>query len=189
MWAHASRASDNDLQLLQHSGSTFVSTASTELQMGHRLPLAHQNRANKLRRCTSIGIKEMRLGLQAARAIRNRHFHARGLEPAKVRPLVEDAFNLGTIYGARAIGMGDMIGCIEENKRADLVIFDCTTPSMLCGASHSPIALIMLHSGPRDVQHVIVDGIFRKKDGVLHLPKWKNWQKVFLGPVKCNERM
>lgn len=192
LWAHASRASDCDIRLLQKSGSSFVSTAGTELQMGHGLPLAYQERAEGIRKHTGVGIDchsnvscsipgEIRLGLQATRGSRNGLFHLEGLEPSTTRPSIEDAFNLGTLYGARAIGMSDRIGSIEVGKLADLVIFDTTSPSMVCGAQHNPLAAILLHSSPRDIEYVIVDGAFRKKGGKLVASKLDELAKSTTG--------
>lgn len=80
---------------------------------------------------------------------------------------MEEAFNLGTIQGARAIGMSSKIGSIAEGKIADLVILDATSPALVCAAQHDPVAAIVLHSSPADVDMVIVDGIVRKREGKL----------------------
>ena len=63
--------------------------------------------------------------------------------------------------------MEDQLGSIAEGKLADLVIFDANTPSMVCAGVHDPVAAIILHSSPKDVDTVIVDGIIRKQDGRL----------------------
>lgn len=63
--------------------------------------------------------------------------------------------------------MGDRIGSIAEGKHADLVIFDASSPSMVCAAIHDPVAAIILHSSPSDIDTVIVDGIIRKQHGKL----------------------
>jgi cytosine/adenosine deaminase-related metal-dependent hydrolase len=91
----------------------------------------------------------------------------KGKTPLTVGPTVEEAFNLCTILGARALKQGDKIGSIAEGKLADLVIFDANSPAMVCATVHDPVAAIVLHSSPADVETVIVDGIVRKKDARL----------------------
>jgi adenine deaminase len=80
---------------------------------------------------------------------------------------VEEAFNLATIRGARAAKMGDKTGTITEGKQADLVIFSGTSPGMVAGAQHDPVAAVILHSNPGDIEYVIVDGVLRKSAGKL----------------------
>ena len=63
--------------------------------------------------------------------------------------------------------MSDKVGSIAEGKLADLAIFDANTPSMVCAGVHDPVAAIILHSSPADIETVIVDGIVRKQNGKL----------------------
>lgn len=109
----------------------------------------------------------MRLILQYARGTRNQKLLDGGRTPKTVGYSVEEVFNLGTINGARAIGMGDELGKLEVGRRADIVIWDGLSPGMLCAAEQDPVAAIVLHSSPRDVDTVIVDGLIRKQDGKL----------------------
>jgi hypothetical protein len=88
-------------------------------------------------------------------------------EPLPESLNVEAAFNLATIKGAEAVNMSGEIGRIAENFKADLTIFDALSPSMVGAAQHDPVAAIILHSSPADIETVIVDGIVRKKDGRL----------------------
>jgi 5-methylthioadenosine/S-adenosylhomocysteine deaminase len=77
------------------------------------------------------------------------------MDPA-VLPAYE-ALELGTIGGARALGMEDEIGSLEVGKKADLVVVDL-------GRAHMrPINnlvnnLIYCASAARDVETVVVDG-------------------------------
>lgn len=114
---------------------------------------------------------------------------------------VEEAFNLGTIQGARAVHMEDRIGSIAVGKIADLVIFDATSVAMVCAAQHDPVAAIVLHSSIADVDSVIVDGNFRKRNGRLlpvHLDdvgrsiadkETLEWKEVAKALVKGRERI
>ena len=68
----------------------------------------------------------------------------------------ETALELGTIGGAAALGMGDLIGSIEPGKAADLVLFD--TRRAEWGALHNPINSLVYNADGRSVHTVIVDG-------------------------------
>jgi 5-methylthioadenosine/S-adenosylhomocysteine deaminase len=61
-----------------------------------------------------------------------------------------------TIEGARAVGMGDVIGSIEVGKRADLVLLDLDAPHLV--PVNDVHALIVFAAGRGDVCDVYVDG-------------------------------
>lgn len=68
----------------------------------------------------------------------------------------ETALELGTICGAAALGMDDVIGSIEPGKAADLVLFD--TRRAEWGALHNPVNSLVYNADGRSVHTVIVDG-------------------------------
>ncbi|MGH7271402.1 MAG: amidohydrolase family protein [Polyangiaceae bacterium] len=73
------------------------------------------------------------------------------------------ALKLATIDGARALGLGEAIGSIEQGKRADLVVV------RIDGAHAEPggdvFSRLVYACGARDVRHVLVDGEIVVKDG------------------------
>ncbi|KAK6355496.1 hypothetical protein TWF696_004593 [Orbilia brochopaga] len=173
--SHGNQMSDGEAELLKKHGMSISSTPMTELQMGHGMPMAYDPR---LSACASLGIDchssgagdmitQMRVGLQAERGAFNQKYVDEGKNPWTCKQTVEEAFNLGTIKGARACNMEDQIGSIAEGKLADLVIFDGESPGMVCAAGKNPVAAIVMHSSVRDIETVIVDGIVRKKSGKL----------------------
>lgn len=177
--SHATPLNDSDAKKLQKVGAAISSTPDTELQMGHGWPVCFQENARSI---SSLGIDchsnntgsivaQMKVGLQAERARRNDRILEAGKIPARAQVSAQDAFQLGTIGGARAIKMGDQIGSLEEGKIADLVIWDTLSPAMICAAEENPIGAIILHSAPSDIDAVIVDGQFRKRDGRLRATK------------------
>lgn len=182
--SHATPLNDSDAQKLQRVGASIASTPDTELQMGHGWPVCFQENARSI---SSLGIDchsnntgsivaQMKVGLQAERARRNGRVHEAGKIPAKVQVSAQDAFQLGTIGGARAIKMSDQIGSLEEGKIADLVIWDTLSPAMICAAEEDPIGAIILHSAPSDIDAVIVDGQFRKRIGQLVTTKLDQYE-------------
>ncbi|TVY44940.1 5'-deoxyadenosine deaminase, partial [Lachnellula occidentalis] len=173
LFSHGSNMDPDEAALLLKANSHVSVTPSTELQMSHGEPVAFQSKLGIQSHC-SLGIDchsnntasipgEMRLLLQSARGIYNQPFLNQGKVPAKVFKTVEEAFNLGTINGARAIGMEGRIGSLAVGKLADIVVFDASSPSMVCGAQHDPVAAVVLHSSPGDIEMVVVDGVVRKQ--------------------------
>lgn len=67
-----------------------------------------------------------------------------------------EAFELGTIGGARALRMDDRIGSLEVGKLADVVVFDGTGPTL--ANVHDPYQAIVFVAGSREVSEVWVGG-------------------------------
>ena len=73
---------------------------------------------------------------------------------------------LATIEGARAVGMGDVVGSIEPGKAADLVLVD--TRSLDMGPpGDDPSALLVYSANPQNVAATMVAGRWAKRDGRL----------------------
>jgi cytosine/adenosine deaminase-related metal-dependent hydrolase len=129
--SHAANATSEEADQLVKSGAHVSSTPSTELQMSLGIPVCFRSDLHSI---SSLGIDchsvvsadipgQMRLALQNARGIRNQAILDTGKTPRSIKFTVEQAFNLGTIKGARAVGMESEIGSLEEGKLADIVVF------------------------------------------------------------------
>ncbi|KAH8662162.1 amidohydrolase [Xylariales sp. PMI_506] len=172
--SHANWPQDGDGDLYRESGACVSTTPNTELQMGWQ-PVAlhadHYDNASIGVDCHSCGApgipEQMRLLLQAARGARGAELAARGLWSLRTGYDAERVFNLGTLGGARACGLAGQVGSLREGMAADLVVFDTETPGMLAAAAEDPVAAIVLHSHPSDIDLVIIDGIVRKQGGKL----------------------
>jgi 5-methylthioadenosine/S-adenosylhomocysteine deaminase len=72
-----------------------------------------------------------------------------------VLPAVE-LVRMATINGARALQLDHLIGSLEVGKRADIIILDADSPSLIPNFDpHTTIATCVTRA---DVRHVIVDG-------------------------------
>ena len=130
----------------------------------------------------------MRLGLQLTRQNDNQPYLDQGKFPAKLKRTVEEAFNLGTIMGARAANLGDQIGSLAEGKLADITIFATDSPSMTCAVDHDPLVAVVRHSSIRDIDTVIVNGVVRKYDGNLTPIRLEGGRNLFWKNVAAELR-
>jgi 5-methylthioadenosine/S-adenosylhomocysteine deaminase len=77
----------------------------------------------------------------------------------------EKALEMATIDGARALGLGDVVGSLEVGKRADVVVLDmsnlCVTPL------HAAVSSLVYSQRGDEVDRVYVDGRLVVDDGAL----------------------
>lgn len=176
--SHANGATPKDAKLVREAGAHIVSTPSTEMQMAIGRVVCFDDTVKEMAPQCSLGCDlhtnnspympgEMRVGLQGARAEFNQKLWDEWKAPKMAHKTVEQAFNLGTIMGARACKMEDQVGSLKVGKKADLVVFDAVSPGMVCCADNDPVAAVVLNSSVRDVDMVLVDGAIRKKAGKL----------------------
>jgi cytosine/adenosine deaminase-related metal-dependent hydrolase len=74
---------------------------------------------------------------------------------------------LATIEGARALGMDDQIGSLEQGKRADLIAIDLHSLNLGRFFEADPAPLALYSARPDDIALVMVDGEVQKRDGEL----------------------
>ena len=72
-----------------------------------------------------------------------------------VLPLNE-MFDMGTLNGARALGVGDELGTLEIGKKADIVLLDVN--SAIYQPTRNLLKTVMMVGTAQDICDVIVDG-------------------------------
>jgi cytosine/adenosine deaminase-related metal-dependent hydrolase len=75
------------------------------------------------------------------------------------------ALQLATIDGARDLGWQSEVGSLSPGKRADVTVLDARLPAM--GPGVDPVHTVVMAGGVEHVQHVLVDGVWLKRDGRL----------------------
>lgn len=174
--SHAPGLAAEDVATLAAAGASVSSTPNTEMQMGMD-PVAMW-RSVRAGGIGSLGVDchtwgtsymptQMTLALQARRLGRAEEIGREGRWVRRVEGTAAEVFNLGTVCGARAVGMAKSIGRLAVGFKADIVVFDGLSPGMAAAAQDDPVAAVVLHSSIRDVESVIIDGVLRKEGGKL----------------------
>jgi 5-methylthioadenosine/S-adenosylhomocysteine deaminase len=80
----------------------------------------------------------------------------------------KDALKMATIWGARALGMGDRIGSLEVGKEADIIIIDTDKPHLY--PCYDPYSTLVYSAKGSDVRDVIIGGeVIMEKRRILRL--------------------
>ena len=117
---------------------------------------------------------QSRLWLQSVRKANYQKTLDQGLVPRQNPMSVVDAFLLATRQGGRALHRGD-IGVLKVGAKADIVCFSGDSPNMI-GWTNA-VAAVVLHANVGDIEHVLVGGQFRKRNGAL-VTKTSTWTDI-----------
>jgi 5-methylthioadenosine/S-adenosylhomocysteine deaminase len=90
---------------------------------------------------------------------------ARGMQQDATAYQPDQVLRHGTIDGAAALGLRDVTGSLTVGKRADVIMLRADDLNL------APINVadgqVVLAAQPRNVEHVWIDGVIRKRDGAL----------------------
>ncbi|EWY84332.1 hypothetical protein FOYG_14084 [Fusarium oxysporum NRRL 32931] len=167
VFAHSTQITYEDTVLLRSTNQHISITPETEMGQG----LGHEHSALILDQA-ALGVDshgyvstdlvtQGRVWLQSTRAKINDQVLENWQILASSPMSVTQAFLLITRNGGLALRRPDL-GVLSVGAKADIVVWDGTSPGMLGWLD--PVAAIILHSNPGDVEHVLVDGKFVKRD-------------------------
>lgn len=181
--SHASFLTATGATLLRETNQYISITPESEMHYGHGHPKNHlvQDQAalgvdTHMTFSTDI-ITQARIWLQTARLTLYTEVLDKWQVGANNPMSVNQAFLLATRNGGLALKRNDL-GIIAPGAQADLVIFDGRSPALLGWID--PVAAIILHASVGDIEHVIVGGEFRKRDGKLTAPDYTEVVDRFL---------
>ena len=162
---HVTNNSPEDLKLLAETKTPVSLSPYTELRTGFGItPVGSFLRTGvpvSLSVDTTIlcGNADMFTIMKAMQNIEN------GLQKSEFGITSQRVLEMATIDGARALGLADYIGSLTPGKRADLILVRTTDVNMLPFTIATN--MIVQSAQPWNVDTVIVDGRFLKREGKL----------------------
>jgi len=184
--SHASFLSAPSVALLRATNQYVSITPESEMHYGHAHPTSYflQDQAalgiDTHFTFSSDILSQSRLWLQQTRHTLYSQVLDRWELPANNPESVAQAFLLATRHGGLALRREDL-GVLEVGARADLVVWDGTSPALL--GFRDPVAAVILHASVGDIESVMVDGKFVKRGGKLVVPGYSDVKTRFLKTV------
>lgn len=163
---HATDASTQQLQALEHAGASLALTPISEQRVGYGLTrLDHFAAVSR----QGLGIDGNSLAGSADMfaTLRLSALTWSGGTRDERAPDPRALLDLATRRGAQALGLGDQIGSLVPGKRADLQIVGLDALHLAGFGGGDPSALLVYSARPADVLTVLVDGKIIKQDGRL----------------------
>ena len=162
---HAVSASPAEIEMLAKAGSPVSVSPGTELRIGYGFPKVGEFLAAGVRVGISVdntvlaGDANLFGLLKMVRSIENAKSHD------EFRMSARRALELGTIDGARSLGLEDRIGSLKPGKRADVIMV--STQHLNMGVFTDPAHMLVESAEAENVDTVLVDGRVLKRGGKL----------------------
>ncbi|MQA03351.1 MAG: amidohydrolase family protein [Streptosporangiales bacterium] len=173
-YVHCCYFSDHEWKRVADTGGTVSIAAQVELQMGHGWPPVNKSYQFGLRPSLSIDVvttvpgdmfTQIRAAFAAERAQVNATCWQQDVTVPDTMLTARRMLSMATSNGAHVAGLEDRTGSLTPGKQADVVVIDATALNV--APVHDPAAAVTLSADVSNVEHVLVDGVFRKRDGRL----------------------
>ncbi|MEV0649680.1 amidohydrolase family protein [Phytomonospora sp. NPDC050363] len=162
LYVHGNSLPDAELKLIADSGGTASVAPAVEARMGHGAPVAARFRAAGV--VTGLGVDVVTTVAGDMFALMRAAMLSLDASGGP-RLDVGDTLRMATIDGARALGMANLVGSLAPGKRADLMLIRAGDVNLL--GAVDPVAAVVTSAHPGNVEAVMVDGRFVKRDGRL----------------------
>lgn len=152
--AHGLYLSDKDLAILKDKDVSVVHNPSSNLKLSSGFLDVSRLLSSGINVCMGTDSAASNNNLSMLKEISIASLVSKYNDPKNLRAY--EILKLATINGAKALGIDDKVGSLEEGKRADIILIDLDNPN------HSPknnlISSLCYSTYDRDVQTVIIDG-------------------------------
>lgn len=165
--AHLTYATEKDMQLIQKTGMSILHCHAVEnplntwidrgIPVGFGTDDYFHNMNDLLREIRQGQMTRARLVCGADGMINDSRRTA--------RPTFYELLEHATRGGAEAIGIDNQTGSLEPGKKADIITLNMLNPYLT--PTREPLTSVLLYANPGDIDNVICDGKWLKKEGEM----------------------
>ena len=160
---HMLAATPEEVKLVAASGASISASPGSELRIGYGLTRAGDFMDAGINVCVSVDTAPLTGNCHMfgiLKLLRNAE-NAKALNEFKLS--TRRALEMGTIGGARALGIEDKVGSLVPGKRADLIMIQTNVITM--GAFTDATRMVVEAAEPSNVDTVLIDGRVLKRNG------------------------
>jgi len=154
-----------EMKMVADAGSSISSSPGSELRIGYGLTKASEFMDAGINVCVSVDTVPLTGNAHLfgiLKLLRNA-VNAKAFNEFKLP--ARRALEMGTINGARALGIDHLVGSLTPGKRADLIMVQTNLVTM--GVFTDPVHMIIEATEPSNVDTVVIDGRILKLGGKL----------------------
>lgn len=162
---HAGFATPEELKAVAAAGAVVSISPTSELRIGFGLQQVSEYLGAGVPVGLSVDTVELTGNADMFGIMKFVQNVENGKHESEFKLSARRVLELGTIEGARSMGIGDKIGSLKVGKRADLIMVN--TREVNLGVFGDPAHMIVTAAQPSNVDTVVIDGRILKRGGKL----------------------
>lgn len=162
---HVAFASDDAIKAVAKAGTTVTLSPFSEMRIGFGLPKLTEYIAAGVPIGLSVDTVELTGNADMFGIMKLVQNVENGKSESEFKLSARRVLELGTIEGARSMGIADKVGSLTPGKRADLIMV--STRDVNLGVFGDPAHMLVTAVQPANVDTVMVDGRILKRNGKL----------------------
>ena len=162
---HAIVVTKDEIELIKNAGASISLSPFSELRIGFGMPQTGELLAAGIPVGLSVDTVELTGNADMFGIMKLVQNIENGKKENEFMLTARRVLELGTIEGARSMGIADKVGSLKAGKRADLIMV--STRDLNLGVFTDPAHMIVTAAQPGNVDTVIIDGRILKRGGKL----------------------
>src|SRR5215470_4452805 len=162
---HAIVVSKDEIEAIKSAGASISLSPFSELRIGFGMPQTGELLAAGIPVGLSVDTVELTGNADMFGIMKLVQNVENGKKENELALTARRVLELGTIEGARSMGIDDKVGSLKAGKRADLIMV--STRDINLGVFTDPAHMIVTAAQPGNVDTVVIDGRVLKRGGKL----------------------